>query len=181
MHFRGFRPEMIFRSQNSMQSSKIHDLLSLTKNEQPWQEWRKYALDPKYTLAEQDSFSPGSRQKNTSSPSHVTYVSPDLGSPSPFRDRNLFDHQSIQTTSPAHRSRRFDFNGAELRKSASNAIDLNEFNEKSFDHFQDLVIAQENEQLRAEIDRLRSNLISGLQREEELKTYLEDCNQVGSK
>ena len=148
-------------------------------NEQPWQEWRKYALDPKYQGNAEGLLRLGSSQFEKGSALQPSQFSPKSECPSTERNKGLFEQGLMKTIDhiPQNRMAPFD---VEYRNSILDvsALEPYKLDEKSSESAQELAISVQREQFRAEIEILRSNLFSGLQREEELKAYLDDCYKV---
>ena len=145
---------------------------------QSWQEWRKYALDPKYQESIQPHASPLKEYEAPFS-DHCTKPEPDFRSP--LRTRKLFESRLPATEQVVFRKGACEEEDYLDRQTtiSSGFYPASEFLHQKFnEHTVELSMAQERAQLRTEVEDLRSSLFSALRREEELKAYLDDCNKV---
>jgi hypothetical protein len=156
--------------------SEAQLFVSKYSKEESWQNWRQYALDPRYQLQSQHS---QQRQRtppfenDRTSPLHVKTIAVDWDSP--VASRKLFEEEFGAKTDPL----REDWWEQHEHSHDGSSPTSKFLHDKSSEHMQDLMMAQHRVQARAEFELLSSNLFSALEREAELKASLEICSQVG--
>ena len=147
--------------------------VSKSSTGESWQDWRQYALDPRYQLQSQQRQRTLSYEHEHTSPLHAMTIAVDWDSP--VGSRKLFEEDFGAKTDPFVREDYFEHQESAHDGSSPTSKYLHD---KSCEHMQDLMMAQHRVQARAEFELLSSNLLSSLEREAELKASLETCSQV---